>query len=566
MINLKAKPFNLNDADIQWVEEKLQSLSMEAKIGQLFCPIGFSQDKQDLQNLIDHFQPGGIMYRPGVGAEVQETHRYLQDNSAIPLLIAANLEAGGNGIASDGTFFGKQMEVAATDNEEMGYRLGVVAGSEGSAVGCNWAFAPVIDIDMNFRNPITNIRTYGSDPERVLRMSKAYMKGIHEQNVAVSIKHFPGDGVDERDQHLHVTHNTLSIEEWDRTYGHIYKEMIEAGAGTVMIGHITMPAYSKALVPGMEDKDIMPATLAPELLNGLLREKLGFNGMIVTDASLMGGFTMAEKREIAVPKSIAAGCDMFLFNRDIREDYEFMRKGIENGILTMERVDEAVTRILALKASLGLHRKQAEGTLVPSAEALSVLKCEEHEQWAQECADQSVTLVKDTQSLLPLSVERHKRVLLFVLGDEAGHFGGEGTYKGFMDQLTKEGFEVELFPRGEFDFSILMQSVESLKSKYDLVLYYINLETKSNQTAVRVNFAAPFGADMPWFLTELPTVCVSVASPYHLQDLPQVKTYVNAYSASSYVQEAVVEKLLGRSPFKGVNPVDPFCDLWDTRL
>ncbi|WP_313638540.1 glycoside hydrolase family 3 N-terminal domain-containing protein [Paenibacillus sp.] len=337
-MDLKAKPFYLQDEDIQWVKNTLDSMDLDAKVGQLFCPLGMIDDQTELQDMLENYQPGGIMYRPGEGVGVQATHRYLQDNSLIPLLVSANLEAGGNGIASEGTYFGKQMQVAATDNEEMGYRLGQIAGREGKAVGCNWAFAPVVDIDMNFRNPITNIRTYGSDPERVLRMGKAYVKGVQENGVAASIKHFPGDGVDDRDQHLHISINSLSVEDWDQTYGMVYKGLIDEGAMTVMIGHIMLPAYSRALSPDIRDEELMPATLSPELLNGLLRDKLGFNGMIVTDAATMAGFTMAMKREIAVPKSIAAGCDMFLFNRNMPEDYKYMKQGIENGILTMEQL------------------------------------------------------------------------------------------------------------------------------------------------------------------------------------------------------------------------------------
>ena len=565
-MDLKGKPFYLQNEDIQWVKNTLESMDLDAKVGQLFCPLGMNDDQTELQDMLENYQPGGIMYRPGEGVGVQSIHRYLQENSRIPLLVSANLEAGGNGIASEGTYFGKQMQVAATDNEEMGYRLGQIAGREGKAVGCNWAFAPVVDIDMNFRNPITNIRTYGSDPERVLRMGKAYVKGVQENGVAASIKHFPGDGVDDRDQHLHISINSLSVEDWDQTYGMVYKGLIDEGAMTVMIGHIMLPAYSRALSPDIRDEELMPATLSPELLNGLLRDKLGFNGMIVTDAATMAGFTMAMKREIAVPKSIAAGCDMFLFNRNMPEDYKYMKEGIENGILTMKRVDEAVTRILALKASLGLHRKQQEGKLVPGLDALSVMKCEEHEKWAQECADQAITLVKDTQSLLPISPERHKRILFFSLGDEVGHYSSEVSYRTLVEQLEREGFIVDIFNRENLDFSWMMTSIESLTDKYDLAIYCANIVTMSNQTVVRINWAPPMGADMPWFLQELPTLFISTASPYHLQDVPQVKTFINTYSSSEYVYEALVEKLLGRSPFKGVNPVDPFCTYWESKL
>lgn len=565
-INLKGNPFYLKDEDIKWVEETLVSMDLKTKVGQLFCPIGLSEDENYLKQMVSGIKPGGIMFRPGPGIEVQKAHRILQDNSETPMLIAANLESGGIGTALDGTLFGSQMQVAATDDVEMAHRLGIIAGKEGRAVGCNWAFAPVIDIDMNWRNPITNTRTYGSDPDRVLKMGTAYMKGVQEAGGCVSIKHFPGDGVDERDQHLLTTINSLSVEEWDETYGKIYKGLIDEGARTVMIGHIMQPAYSKMLRPDIKDEEIMPATLAPELLNGLLREKLGFNGMIVTDATPMAGFTMAMSREEAVPYSIAAGCDMFLFNKDIEEDFKFMMKGIEKGVLTEERINEAITRILATKASLGLHKQKEEGTLVPDNSALEALACDQHVAWAKECADQSVTLVKDTQKLLPISLETHKRVLLFVLGDQGGHFGGTGKHVKFIELLEKEGFEVTLFKTENLTMRDMAQSVSSFKDHYDVALYFANIETTSNQTVTRINWAPPMGINVPWFILDLPTAFVSVANPYHLFDVPQVKTFINGYTGSDFVLEAVVDKLLGKSEFKGINPVDPFCGQWLAKL
>ena len=567
LAHLKNKPFFLSDKDIEWVEETLQSMSLHEKVGQLFCPIGGSDNKQDLEAFIAEFHPGGIMYRPDPGAKIRGTHRLLQELSPVPLLISANLEAGGNGIATDGTYFGKQMQVAATENEEMAYNLGLVAGREGRAVGCNWAFAPIVDIDMNYRNPITNVRTFGSDPIKVAQMSKAFMKGIHESGLATAVKHFPGDGVDDRDQHLLSSVNTLSTEEWDQTFGMVYQEMIDSGTKSIMAGHIMLPEYSRKLRPGIEDEQIMPATLAPELLIGLLREKLGFNGLIVTDATPMLGFTASERREIAVPKAIASGCDMFLFNRNIKEDYEFMLKGIETGILTVERVDEAVTRVLALKASLGLHVQKEIGTLVPGEAELSVLQCEEHKIWARECADQSVTLVKDKQKLLPISADKYKRVRLYVLGDQEGGLkeGGSVTQP-FMNSLENAGFQVELYNDKQVHFPELFMSVNDFKEKYDLIIYVANLETASNQTTVRINWQQPLNANAPWFVKDIPTLFISVANPYHLQDVPMVKTYINAYSSNEFVVEAIVDKILGKSEFKGKSPVDPFCGKWDTRF
>lgn len=565
MINLKSKPFLLKDEDISWVKETLKNMNLKEKIGQLFCPVGSTDNEEELKGFLKEFNPGGMMYRPGKGKDIRRTHKILQDNSKIPLLLGANLEAGGNGIATDGTYYGKQMQVAATNDNEMAYKLGVICGKEANAVGCNWAFAPIVDIDMNFRNPITNVRTFGSNENRVLDMAKEYMKGINENGVIAAIKHFPGDGVDERDQHLLSTVNSLTTDEWDNSYGKIYKEMIEDGVHSVMVGHILLPNYSKKLNRSLKDEEIMPATLAPELLNGLLREKLGFNGLIVTDATAMIGFNVAERREIAVPKAIAAGCDVFLFNKNIKEDFDFMMAGIEKGILTEERVDEAVTRILATKASLGLHKKQ----LVPDESELKVLKCEEHEAWARECADKSVTLVKDTQNLLPIIPDKYKRIRLYILGEDndGGFKDGDSATSKVKEKLENQGFEVDVFDNKKLDFrEIFNGGINELKNKYDLVIYVANVETASNQTTVRLDWIHLMAANAPWFVKDIPTMFISLANPYHLLDVPMIKTFVNAYSASEYVVDAVIEKITGKSEFKGVNPVDPFCNVWGARF
>lgn len=555
MVDLKVSPFYLQDEDIRWVEETKENMTLDEKIGQLFCPIGYSSEPDYLEHFMLAHHIGGILYRCGEAEEMQKTHRFLQEHSKVPLLIAANLEAGGNGIAENGTYFGKQMQIAATGNTENAYRLGKISCSEGKAVGCNWAFAPVVDIDYNWRNPITNVRTYGDDPVRVLNMAKEFKRGADEEGIGVSVKHFPGDGVDEVDQHILTSVNSMSMAEWDQTYGKIYKGMIEDGALSIMVGHIAMPEY-QAFFSGKREKRLIPASLSSELLQKLLRGKLGFNGLICTDATPMVGFCSAMKRELAVPTAIASGCDMFLFNKDLSEDFEFMRAGYQNGIITEERLDDALSRILGMKAALGLHRKQKEGTLVPTVEALSILQCEEHIRQAQQCADEAITLVKDTQELLPISPEKQKRVLLEILGDFPSN---EHIITYFKDKLTAEGFEVTLYEKENFE--TFRPDTRTFNASYDLVIYLGNVENASNKTTNRINWYTFWGNgnNVPWFVEEKPVLFISLANPYHLVDVPMIKTYINGYSNSDYVLDQVVEKIMGRSPFKGKNPVDPFC-------
>ena len=571
MIDLKAKPFFLSDEASRWVEETLATMTTEQKAGQVFCPMGFSADPGLLRHLISDIGVGGMMYRPGAAAEIQNTHRVIQSMAKIPLLLAANTERGGDGLAIEGTSFGQPMAVAATDDPENAYRMGAVACAEGAALGLNWSFAPIVDINTEFHNPITNVRTFGSDPERVIACGSAYMRGAKEYGVAVSVKHFPGDGVDERDQHILTSVNSLSREDWDASFGRVYSSLIEQGAETVMVGHIALPAYAS------EEEKYLPASLSKSIMTGLLREKLGFNGLISTDATPMVGFTAAMPREKAIPTAIAAGADMILFNKDLDEDYRFLLAGLENGLLTQARLDEAVTRILATKAALGLHGKQKAGTLVPGLEALSVVGCEKHRDWAKKVADRAVTLVKDTQGLLPISREKYKRVYLNVIQKDMSP--ENQVVQTWKELFEKEGFEVAVRDRRvsitPMDFvnipgmnsekKALMhemyRSVGEAREAYDLYVYICNMENASNNTTLRLNWNVAFGLgdDAPWFVSEVPALMISTAYPYHLFDAPMIKTYLNAYASTMGFREAVMDKIMGRSAFMGVSPVDPFC-------
>lgn len=536
-MDLKRKPFYLDDTAIEWVNNTLNGLTEDEKIGQLFFPIGFSTEKEYLNHLRS-LGIGGLFFRPGVAEEVQQTYEYMQRTSKVPLLTAANLEDGGNGSSIEGIAFGNQMAVAATNQTSDAYTLGKIASSEGKAVGVNFGFSPVVDLDLNFRNPITNVRTYGSDVERVIKNAKEYIQAFHDNGIMTSIKHFPGDGVDERDQHLLTSINSLSVDNWKKTFGKVYQELIDFGSKAVMVGHIAFPAYSG---------DEMPATLSPQLLQDLLRNELGFNGLTITDATPMVGFCSAMKRSEAVPYTIQAGCDMLLFNRVLEEDIQYMKDGLSKGILTKERLDEAVTRILATKASLGLHQTINHGTA----------KFEDFREEQLDLADRSITLVKDTQNMLPLSVEKHKRVLLQLLGSFDSN---ERVLEKVKAELEKRDFEITVY-EPEINFFDL-GTVTSFSNDYDAVLYVANIQNASNQTVTRVHWHTLFGLgnNLPWFTKEVPTMLLSFGNPYHLYDLPMVDTVINAYCNYDHFIEMAIKKVTGESSFKGVSPVNPFCE------
>ncbi len=585
-VDLKAKPYYLSDEDIKWVTDTITGMTIEEKIGQLFVNMGSSRTEEYLTDMLNNYHIGAVRYNPGTAEEVYEQNKILQENSKIPLLIAANTEAGGNGACVDGTEVGLQVKIGATNDAKWAYEMGRVSGVEASAIGCNWSFAPIVDINRNWRNPIISNRCFSNDPDVVLEMSLAYMKGIQESGIAPAAKHFPGDGIDERDQHLSFAPNHLSCEEWDATFGKVYQGLIDAGLPSIMAGHIHQPAYSKFFNPELKDEDLLPATLSKELITDLLRGKLGFNGVVVTDASHMVAMTSAMKRSEMLPTSIAAGCDLFLFFNDPDEDFGYMMDGYKNGIITEERLEEALTRILGLKASLGLHKKAKTEIMMPKEEAMKQIGRPENVALFKEVADRAITLVKDKQDIWPVTPEKYKRVLLVnVKGSESAFgkliSGGKAKPVEILKELLEaKGFEVEIYespmdkifklPEEEQMKSIMnayaaKRPIKELTDKYDLIINVANVAM--GDVVQRMVWNALKGTpDIPFYVHEIPTIFVSVNSPFHLADVPQVKTYINAYDGKKATLEALVEKMMGQSEFKGVDPVDAYCGLIDTRI
>jgi len=267
---------------------------------------------------------------------------------------------------------------------------------------------------------------------------------------------------------------------------------------------------------------------------------------------------------------------MILFNKSLDEDYRYLLEGIEEGLLTMERLDEAVTRILATKASLKLPEKQHENRLVPGPESLATVGCKRFRRWADETADRSITLVHDRQKLLPISPQKYPRVYLNVI--QKSDDPSDPLVLRWKKAFEAEGFNVtvrdrrvsvspadfadpDLPPEKQYMLYEMYRSVEDMKKNYDLYVYVVNMVNASNNTTLRLNWNVTFGLgdDAPWFSSEIPVMMISTACPYHLFDAPMIDTYINAYSAEPRFTKAVMEKILGRSEFKGISPVDPYC-------
>ena len=580
MVDLKAKPFYLSDEDIRWVRDTIDSMTLEEKIGQLFIMLDRKKDRTESKYIFDNYHIGGCRYQNEPAERIWEQNKFYQENSKIPLLIACNCDNGGSGACSDGTHVATAAACGATGDTQTAYDVGLVSGREGTAVGCNWDFGPVCDLLFNWRNTIVNTRAYGKDPDAVIANCRAYVKGVQESGMAACCKHFPGDGVEELDQHLVMGVNSLSCEEWDATFGKVYQTMIDDGIRSIMVGHIALPAYSRALRPGISDEDIRPATLAPELLTDLLRRKMGYNGLLLTDASHMAGMTCAMPRSRQVPCAIAAGCDMFLFFNDIEEDFGYMMEGYRDGTITPERLDDALMRILGLKASLQLHKKKKSGIIDWNKESLSVVGCTEHQKLAARAADRSITLVKDTKHVLPISAATHKRVCAFVISsaplsrknkpdpvkevvrEELEHAGYQvHMHDSYYDLVLKEGISLETELR-----SVIIGKVEEFKKKYDAVFVFINMKGYAQENNVRLSWSIGHSVEIPWYMQEVPTVFISLNYTNHLIDVPMAKTFINAHAPTREVIRQTIEKIAGTSEFHGSYDDNVFCGRWDTRL
>ena len=379
----------------------------------------------------------------------------------------------------------------------------------------------------------------------------------------------------------------MSVEEWDATYGYVYKELIDAGLDAIMGGHIMMPTYTRALNPDIKDDDMMPATLSYDLMTTLLRDKLGFNGMVVTDASHMVGMTDRMKRVDMLPTAINAGCDMFLFFNDPEEDFTTMCNAYKNGIISEERMTEALTRIIGLKAKMGLH-KMDKDAMVPGPEALAGLGAQQYKDMQKAISEDAITLVKyKDEGVLPITPEKYKRIMIVNIKPAAGPMDGLMKMMGFgggasaaekvKERLCAKGFDAFVY---ESPLDVMQKKIEA-GEKPSIDMYFAGKNAIADFVAGQdliltvcdvPNGRPAFGmskggGEIPWYVFELPVVVIGVGAPTMLADMPQARTYINAYDKLDTTLDALVDQLMaGPEAMKGKDPIDSFCGLFDARL
>ena len=590
MVDLRVKPYYLNDEDIAWVENTIASMTDEEKVGQLFWQLTAGNSEEYLKELMEKYHLGGCRYNGMPGQMVLNQNRILQKYAKIPVFIACNPEQGGNGVCVDGTFVSSQVKIGATGKREYAKAMGRISGAQIKATGCNMAFAPVVDITYNWECEEVLLRAYGNDPKMVAEMGKAYMDGIHETaGVYACAKHFPGNGQDYRDAHISNNVNHFGHDDWMASYGRVYKTLIDGGLDAIMGGHILMPTYMEEIRPDITPDTIMPGTLCKEIMTDLLRGELGFNGMVVTDASHMVGMTNRMKRADMLPAAINAGCDMFLFFNDPAEDFETMLNAYKTGIISQERMVEALSRILGLKAAKGMHKMAKEELCGTDEELTAVLQNPEFKAVASAISKDALTLVKyKDEGVLPITPEKYKRIMLVdikgadtpmakLMAIAMGAGKKKSPVEKFCEKLNEKGFEAFIY---ESPLDKMMKQVEA-GGKMDLNLYFAGKNAISDFVAGQDLVISFFnvggghptfglskgGGEIPWYVHELPVIGVSVNKPTMLADAPMLRTYINTYDSNDDTLDALVDALMeGVEAFKGADPIDAYCGMYDTHM
>ena len=524
----------------RWVDMTLDAMTLPQCVGQLLCAFHPSFSTDDWLELLEKVPVGAVTVRTDSSANLRKHLQALQAESTVPILVSADLEHGAVAL-SDGTEFPWMMGAGAANDVELMTVMGQATAAEARYAGLHWTFSPVIDLNYNYNNPITNIRSLSDQPERVIRLARAYVQGLQaEGRLAATAKHFPGDGIDDRDQHLSTTVNSLPFEQWQATYGRVWRAIIEAGVMSVMPGHISLPDYQ-----GFADQpeDAPPATLSSKLLIDLLRTELGFDGLLISDASEMIGISSRVSREERVVQCIKAGLDVYLFP-DTLKDFERLIQAVEQGRLSEERVRQAARRVLEMKARLNMHQD-------PFGPEPTAIEKSRYQQAAQTMADRSITVLR-ADGRPPVTLKPGSRVLTVTIGlpSAFNKFMPQLDLDAFDDELRRRGYQVEHLLNPEDD--VLLEQA----GQYDAV--FLNLMALPYMVLGTIRNLVGHLGHWSWrsLFADFPHVLfTSFGNPYVLHEMPHIPNLLAAYGNSDVSQRAAVKVWLGEIDAQGDCPV-----------
>src|SRR5467141_343360 len=553
VVSAKSRPKKLPPAANAWVEATLRKMSVDEKIGQLLFATyhgsltatdtaAYQQIMHDVTDLhvggfinITHGSPLGIVKSQAYPTAI--LNNQLQAKSKLPLLIGADFERGTAMRLDEGTSFPTAMALAAGGNLKDAYTMGKITALESRAVGVHWIYAPDADVNNNPGNPIINTRSFGEDPARVSEFVSAFVRGVEENAGLATAKHFPGHGDTAADSHidLPVIHadrarlNTLELVP--------FRAAISSGAGSIMTGHLNVPA--------LEPDPNTPATLSHNILTGLLRDELGYQGLIVTDAMDMGGITVRYAPGEAAVRAIVAGVDALLMSPVPGAAFEALQAAVKSGRISKERLDSSVRRILQAKARLGLNASRLVDVNAINQKFGSAAWQKE----ALEISDRGVTLLRDTPHRLPLDGTKPSRALLLAFYADPEPYPGEDLERELrlrFDSVTTLRADtkfvnadiLKLPPPESYDVAILALFVRVSDRKG-------NVDVPAEQAALAEQI----------YKTGKPVITVGFGSPYLIERFPQAEIWLAACGISDVAQISAARALFGEIPVRGKLPV-----------
>jgi beta-glucosidase-like glycosyl hydrolase/CubicO group peptidase (beta-lactamase class C family) len=528
----------------EWADETLRALTLEQKAAQLIGVRAYglyrnpsAADARELTRLVRDVGVGCVVVFESEVEALPRLLNRLQQQARIPLLIAADMERGLAFRVRRGVVpLPYAMAVGATGSVEAARFMGEVTAREGRALGIHWAFAPVADVNNNPANPIINIRSFGEDPESVSRLTAAFVLGARAGGILTTAKHFPGHGDTSVDSHLQLATVDVDPRRLRSVELLPFERVIQAGVDSIMVGHIAVPSV---------DPSGSPATLSPQLMGDLLRDQLGFRGLIVTDALDMSGVRAAWTGEAAV-RSVQAGADLVLLPPDPDVAVRALVRAVREGQLSETRLDASVRRMLAVKDRLELPRKR-----LVDAEAIgkSVGRPEDHER-ALEIARQSITVVRN-EGVLPLHAERPLRLLHLVLSSDLRNDAIQGIPE---DELRRRAVRHRTIALGPEVSDETAAEIVARAGEFTHVLVSAFVRVTASKGTADM---APSHARLLARLRggPAPLLVVSFGSPYLLRQVPDAPVYVCAYGAAESSQRAAVAALFGEYATSGRLPV-----------
>ncbi|CAN5709551.1 hypothetical protein BH23GEM6_BH23GEM6_22940 [soil metagenome] len=540
-----------------WVERSLAILSLRDKVAQLVMPwVGGDFTAHDspefdrLREWVEEDRVGGLIISVGMPLSYAAKINQLQRLASLPLLITSDMENGTGmrmaGIYSlphllpqgGGTVFPPLMAFGATGSDSLAYELGRIMGREARAVGVHMTFGPVLDVNSNPANPIINTRSFGEDPALVSRLAGAYIRGARESGLMTTGKHFPGHGDTFEDSHVALPTIAADRARLNLVELPPFLTAISEGIDGIMTAHIA--------VTGVEGADARPATLSPYFMTTVLREEMGHQGLLFTDAMTMAGVARRYGATEPLVMALEAGADVLLMPRDVRTAIQTVVDAVESGRLSESRIDLSVRRLLAAKARAGLM-----GSRLVELEAVSeVVGVRAHTSVANTVAERSITLVRDRDGAVPVPMAT--RNILSV------------TYARPSDLVAGRAFDAALRNSGAHVTSVRIDErtteaeLRALRSQLELS----DLLVASAYVAPLIDAEITFttGDGFAAFVQEVagsgkPLVALSFGSPYLLSTFPDVPAYLVAWGGAEISQRAAARALLGQIPITGTLPV-----------